>query len=408
MKLDLLNANATRVLRILESYGFQAYIVGGAVRDILMNRSPDDCDICTNALPEQIRDIFENKEPGYKTVLVGEKYGTVQVLSKTDGECFEITTFRSDDEYIDGRHPKSVSFSKNIADDLKRRDFTVNSIACSADFNIIDLFDGQGDIKNKIIRAVGNPYDRFNEDALRMIRAVRFSAKLGFEIEYATKSAIRSLASNITFVSKERITIEAEKILLSGNPEKFTDLSDLNLLEYIMPCLDCEIKTKKISQADKIKLLKSDFCVRFAALFAIYSFDTRDLKKLRLKNKDAADIKNIFAAVRIITADENHENPKVFLKNILRNFGLYVTESALNIANILHDINYFAIAREIISSGEAYDLSNLKIKGSDIINITGEQSGKKIGVILEKCLDYIIENPEYNTHEYLIDFVKLK
>ena len=398
---DLINPNSVKILQILENHKFQAYIVGGAVRDILMDKFPHDFDICTDALPDDMKNIF--RKLGYKTVLVGEKYGTVQVLF--NGEGFEVTTFRTDNGYIDGRHPESVSFSQNLADDLKRRDFTVNALACSVGenqkINIIDFFGGQSDIKNKIIRAVGDPCERFSEDALRMLRAVRFSAQLGFEIEQKTKSAIRNLAENITFVSKERITVEIEKILLSDNLLKIFDLSDLNLLEYIMPNLE----NKCHDTTNKINLLEKDFCVRFAALLEICSNNTDDLKNLRLKNIDKKNIKNIFSVVRIIK--NNNFISKVFLKKILRDFGLYATKSALNIMKMIYDFNALDLLREIESNNEPYKLKDLKINGIDIINITGEITGRKIGEILSECLNHIIEKPENNTRDELIDFIKI-
>jgi tRNA nucleotidyltransferase (CCA-adding enzyme) len=397
-----INKNAVKILQILESHGFQAYIVGGAVRDIVLNKPPHDYDVCTDALPDDIKDIFGSL--GYKTVLVGEKYGTVQVL--LNGEGFEVTTFRIDNEYIDGRHPESVNFSQNLADDLKRRDFTINALACSVNANseikIIDFFGGQSDIENKIIRAVGNPCDRFSEDALRMMRAVRFSAQLGFEIEPDTKSAICELAANITFVSKERITVEIEKILLSNNPEKFFDLADLNLLKHIMPVHKEKQHDEKIN---KIKLLEKDFCVRFAALLEICSSDADVLKNLRLKSNDVKDITNIILAVRKIKNNDSVIS-KVFLKMILRDFGLRVAKSALYIAKIIYDIDVFDVMREIKENNEPYKLSDLKINGDDIIEITGEIPGKKVGEILSECLNHVIENPKNNTREYLINLVK--
>ncbi|MCL2773439.1 MAG: CCA tRNA nucleotidyltransferase [Oscillospiraceae bacterium] len=407
-----LNPNAVKILQILESQGFQAYIVGGAVRDILMRQTPHDYDICTDALPPQIKDIFGSL--GFKTVLVGEKYGTVQILIPTsgreNGEFFEVTTFRTDNEYIDGRHPESVNFSKNIADDLKRRDFTVNAMSCSVDsggiITVIDIFGGQSDIKNKVVRAVGDPCERFSEDALRMIRAVRFSAKLGFEIEESTKSAICNLAGKISLVSKERISIEAEKILLSDNPEKFLDLSDLNLLKYFMPLLDEKIKQNQSGKINRVKFLEKDFCVRFAALFDIYSANADELKKLRMKNSDIKNITKIVSAVSIIKINSDFLKSKIFLKRILRDFGKYVSDSALNIADILYNINALGIMREIESNDEPYKLSDLKINGDDIINMTNGENNKNIGFILAQCLEYVIENPDKNARGELLEFAE--
>lgn len=448
MNIDLkINPNALHILNILQNRGFQAYIVGGAVRDIIMREPPNDFDICTDALPTQIKEIFNSF--GFKTVLVGEKYGTVQVC--VNGESFEATTFRTDNEYIDGRHPASVNFSKNIADDLKRRDFTINALACSVGknngemtaINIIDIFGGMQDIENKIIRAVGDPCERFSEDALRMIRAVRFSAKLGFEIEPGTKSAICSLAEKISLVSKERISVEIEKILLSDNPEKFAELSDLNLLKYIMPSFDKKIKLNKLSAAKKIefiKNLKKNFCVRFAALFNIYLLDEDmtgnefELRDLRLKNLDIKNIGKIFEVVRLIRNNSESLSSKIFFKRLLCDFGKSVLDSALNITHILYDTevdNIYNIIKEIELNGEPYKLSDLKINGDDIISLINNidnidsmdsigkscegntksnknnKNNKKIGLILSQCLEYVIQNPDKNTRAELIIFAEI-
>ena len=196
------------VFQLLEQKGFEAYLVGGCVRDSLVGRTPKDWDFTTNATPEEITDVFETAE--YKVVPTGIKHGTVSVV--IDSEVFEITTFRTDGEYKDGRHPETVEFASSIEEDLSRRDFTMNSIAYNPKKGFVDPFGGKEDIANKVVRATGLATERFNEDALRMLRCIRFSSQLSFEIEKSTFEAIKIYSDLIDKISKERITAELKNI----------------------------------------------------------------------------------------------------------------------------------------------------------------------------------------------------
>lgn len=202
----------TECLTTLRRGGFAAHPVGGCVRDLLLGRTPGDWDVTTSARPEQVMALFD------KTVPTGLKHGTVTVL--LGGHSFEVTTFRADVGYSDGRHPDAVVFGGSLAHDLERRDFTVNAMALGAEGEIIDPFGGQADLAKKLIRAVGDPRTRFREDALRMFRAIRFSAQLGFEVESETFSALLLLADSAKYVSGERVKAEVEKTLLSPHPER--------------------------------------------------------------------------------------------------------------------------------------------------------------------------------------------
>lgn len=206
-----LPAPVSQCLSALRRAGFEAYPVGGCVRDLLLGRTPGDWDIATAAPPEAVMALFD------KTVPTGLPHGTVTVL--LDGQSFEVTTFRADVGYSDGRHPDAVVFGESLEHDLARRDFTVNAMALREDSSVIDLFDGQADLKRQLIRAVGDPRVRFGEDALRMFRAIRFAAQLGFAIEENTFAALTALAGNAKHVSGERIKVEVEKTLLSPRPE---------------------------------------------------------------------------------------------------------------------------------------------------------------------------------------------
>ena len=199
------------IINTLQEHGFEGYAVGGCVRDSMLSRVPMDWDITTSAKPEQVKALFRH------TIDTGIQHGTVTVM--LDHEGFEVTTYRIDGEYEDARHPKEVQFTSNLLEDLKRRDFTINAMAYNEKDGLVDAFDGAGDLKRGIIRCVGNPIERFTEDALRMLRAVRFAGQLGFEIEANTKSAIVALAQNISKVSAERIQAELIKLLTSAHPK---------------------------------------------------------------------------------------------------------------------------------------------------------------------------------------------
>lgn len=215
------------ILEQLKENGFEGYAVGGCVRDSILGRAPGDWDITTSAKPEEIKRIFR------RTVDTGIEHGTVTVM--IGGEGFEVTTYRLDGKYEDHRHPKQVEFTPDLREDLKRRDFTINAMAYSPETGVVDLFDGMGDIERKCIRCVGNPMERFSEDALRMLRGIRFAGQLDFEIEKETEAAITKLAETIQNVSMERIRVEINKLLLSNNPEKMLLAEQTGLSRYFLP-----------------------------------------------------------------------------------------------------------------------------------------------------------------------------
>ncbi len=215
------------IITSLEDRGFEAYAVGGCVRDSLLGRIPGDWDITTSAKPEEIKSIFR------RTVDTGIEHGTVTVL--LGDESFEVTTYRVDGEYRDMRHPAAVSFTSSLAEDLRRRDFTINAMAYNMRTGLVDLYDGIGDLERRLVRAVGDPDERFNEDALRILRAVRFAAQLDFTVEEHTENAICRHAANLAAVSKERILTEISKLVCSAHIEKVEDLFRLGLAEYIAP-----------------------------------------------------------------------------------------------------------------------------------------------------------------------------
>ena len=229
----LLPEKVNFIISVLEKAGYEAYAVGGCVRDSLLGRAPKDWDITTNALPEEVKGLFR------RTLDTGLQHGTVTVM--LDGEGFEVTTYRIDGKYEDGRHPDSVSFTRELSEDLLRRDFTINAMAYNETKGIVDIFDGQADLENKVIRAVGDPVQRFSEDALRIMRAARFASELDFEIENETLDAMKKLSPNIEKVSAERIRVELMKLIMGKKPEKFHVLYETGITKHILPEWDiCE------------------------------------------------------------------------------------------------------------------------------------------------------------------------
>ena len=226
MKMDLPPKVKYIIDKIYEN-NYEAYIVGGCVRDAILGFEPNDYDITTSATPKVIKDIFRD----FKCIDIGIEHGTVSVV--IDDDIYEITTYRIEGEYKDHRRPENVDFTSKLEEDLKRRDFTINAMAYNEKEGLIDLFGGNIDIENKIIKTVGNPYNRFNEDGLRMIRSIRFSSKLNFKIEYNTLLAIYDNAQIIKNISLERITDEFNKIILSNKPENVIYLFKTKLLNYL-------------------------------------------------------------------------------------------------------------------------------------------------------------------------------
>lgn len=216
---------ARKIIDRLNEHGYEAYVVGGCVRDMILKREPGDWDITTSARPEQVKALFT------RTLDTGIQHGTVTIMVGKEG--YEVTTFRVDGDYTDGRHPDTVTFTPSLEEDLKRRDFTINAMAYNHNTGLVDIFGGREDIEGKVIRCVGNPTERFTEDALRILRAIRFSAQLGFEIKDATRQAITEIAPNLVHVSKERIQVELTKLLLSDRPEAMKLVYETGISPYV-------------------------------------------------------------------------------------------------------------------------------------------------------------------------------
>lgn len=425
-----------RILKRLKDNGYEAYIAGGAVRDILIGKTPHDFDIATSATPTEIKALFNH------TIDTGIKHGTVTVIENKIG--YEVTTFRNDGAYRDGRRPENVRFVKDVSSDIKRRDFTINAMMYSEDTGVVDLAGGKEDIEKKLIRCVGNPQTRFYEDALRMLRAVRFSAVLSFDIEEKTARAIKSCAFLIRHVSNERILEELNKILLSDNPDHIRVLYKLGLLKYIMPqlarCFGEKQKNKyhiydvgeHIMHA--VKYTPVDFTLRWAALMhdigkpCCSSIDNagiihfyghhRESKKIAVDvlhklRMDNESIKNI--AILIENHDVRVEPTPQAVKRTMARTGeelfkkLMLLQKADNKAkNSIHypdKLRKIEAAEEIyktiLAEDQPYLVSHLVINGNDLIKL-GYRAGRDIGEVLKKLIDEVIINPKLNNREYLI------
>lgn len=421
--------------------GFEAYIVGGCVRDFLLEKEPNDWDITTNAKPEEIQKIFPNSFYENKFLTV-----TVKTESKNENLAeIEITTYRSDAKYSDKRHPDEVIFAKTIEEDLARRDFTVNALAMDKKKKIIDLFEGQKDLEDKIIRTVGNPEERFGEDALRMLRAARFACVLNFKIEKETADAIQKNSIWMEAVSQERIRDEFLKIIMSDKPAEGIELlRELNLLKYVLPELlenynvaqnkhhiyDCYWHALKALEFTAKK--KYNIYVRLAALL-------HDIAKPKVKSGEGEN--STFYNHEIVGAKMTFQilNRLKFSKKeiekitkLVRYHLFYynvgeVTESSVRrlVKNVgvenIEELLQVRMADRIgsgVPKAEPYKLRHLKylidkvsqdpisakmlaINGNDVMQILKIAPGPKIGQILNVLLGYVLDNPKHNNREFL-------
>lgn len=378
--------------------GYEAYIVGGCVRDSIVGIKPNDYDITTNAMPEDIMRIFRN----YKIIKTGIKHGTITLI-KNENE-YEITTYRIDGKYSDNRRPEFVEFTSDIVKDLKRRDFTINSIAYNHKVGIVDEFNGIEDINKKIIRTVGNPDERFKEDALRIIRAIRFSSKLNFEIDKKTLQGIYKNIKLIKNISLERIQSEFNKILLSDYPEKIYILYDAKLFDIL------KIKNVKINESDlnKLKSSEKDLVIRLS-LFIYILGDIKESKKildlLRYSNKVKSKCITILDNINNDIIDDK-STIKIYLKEIGNeslNYLLYVKK----ILDKEFEKKYYSqiknLIKEINSNKECYSLKQLALNGKDLVDLGYE--GKEIGEKLNFLLNNVIKNPNMNNKTDLIKII---
>ena len=439
MKIEL-PRKVVLIIKNLQRHGYDAYAVGGCVRDSILNRKPEDWDITTSAKPEQVKRIFR------RTVDTGIEHGTVTVLIGKDG--FEVTTYRVDGLYEDGRHPKEVTFTSRLEEDLKRRDFTINAMAYNDDERLVDAFGGMRDLNYHLIRCVGDPKERFSEDALRILRAVRFSAQLAFPIEPETAEAIKSLAPNLEKISAERIQAELVKLLVSDHPERIQDACELGITKVVLPEWDDMVGVKQNTPHHKydvaahtvhaLQNVKNDKVLRLTMLFhdmgkpvmkttdengrdhfkghAIASEQIAKtvMKRLKFDNDTIRKVTKLVAY-----HDYRMEPTGANVRRAMQEIGveLFPYYLAVRLADTKAQSSYERrgkleniiqireLYRNALRNKECVTLKDLAVTGTDLINL-GIAPGKELGTLLNELLDIVIEDPAWNQKEKLCDYVK--
>lgn len=424
------------IITTLEQAGFEGYAVGGCVRDTLLQKEPDDWDITTNASPMQVKSLFQ------RTIDTGIQHGTVTVLM--DRETYEVTTYRIDGEYEDSRHPKEVIFTANLLEDLKRRDFTINAMAYNDRSGIVDAFGGIQDLENKIIRCVGNPVERFTEDALRMMRAVRFSGQLGYEIEEQTGQAVKQLAPTLSKISAERICTELTKLMVSSHPDYLKKAYELGMTKIFLPEFDAAMETEQNNPhhcysvgehiLHSLQQVRADKVLRFTMLF-------HDTGKALTKTVDEEGIDHFYGHVeksaeiadqrmkslrfdndtreKVVRLVKYHDmkielTPKAVRRAVVK-VGEDIFPYLLEVkrADLLAQSLYkreekemelqklTELYQQILEEKNCISIKSLAVNGSDLI-AAGMQPGKAIGETLHRMLDMVLEDPSLNTKEYLL------
>ncbi len=401
----------------LNQNGYEAFAVGGCVRDTLLGRTPGDWDITTSARPEQVKALFR------RTIDTGIQHGTVTVMLERTG--YEVTTYRIDGEYEDGRHPRQVEFTSDLLEDLKRRDFTINAMAYSHETGIVDAFGGMEDLEKRVIRCVGEPMERFEEDALRILRAIRFSAQLDFSIEEKTREAITRIAPNLAKVSRERVQMELTKLLCSDHPEQIRQVYETGISRYVSEEFSCLPWEKaEISPA-----LPKEKYVRWAAFLRCACPAEQDSWQTDLSCEKAAG-KNFCEerekAVRAggkILRDLKLDNETIGRVKTLTSWcGEKLLPEAPSVRramskmepevwDALVELNQYGdeilcLTKEIRAAGDCLDLKHLAVNGRDLMS-AGVRPGKDMGEILNRMLQEVLERPENNQKEILMSmFVK--
>ncbi len=428
------------IIAVIEKAGYEAYAVGGCVRDSILGRKPDDWDITTSAKPDKIKELFR------RTVDTGIKHGTVTVL--LDKEGFEVTTYRIDGEYEDSRHPKEVVFTADIVEDLKRRDFTVNAMAYNDSRGLIDVFGGIQDIGEKVIRCVGNPRERFSEDALRMMRAVRFSAQLGYTIHEDTKRAITDMAKNLENISAERIQTELVKLLLSPHPDYLKVCYEIGITRVILPEFDrCMVTPQNNPHhiysvgehtLHSMQEIEADKVLRLTMLFHdvgkpetrttddmgidhFYNHGTvgEDISKevLRRLKFDNDTIYKVSRLIRYHDYDI-HLSARGVRRAIYKiGEDIFPYLFAVKLADTLAQSDYereeklstlsqlHRIYEQVLEAKECVSLKTLAVTGSDLI-ADGMAPGRELGEVLNRLLEIVLEDPEHNNKEELLKYAR--
>lgn len=377
-----------QILFTLQGRGFPSYLVGGCVRDILLGKRPHDWDICTSAPPEQVLALFPGSRP------TGLRHGTVTVV--LGSKQVEVTTFRTEGGYSDHRHPDQVTFVGELTEDLSRRDFTMNAIALAADGLLADPFGGVEDIRARRIRCVGDPARRFEEDALRMLRALRFSAKLGFTIEIETLLAIQEKAPLAATLAAERVREELEKLLLTDAPETIQPLMEMGLLDaYLRDRPGSTALWRRLRRLPRRALFRwAGFAILLQRLSCIDSTEAF-LHALRL---DSRTIRCCAAAEKLLR--EPLPDTPLGWKKALRAWDVPGVSCAAEVSDALYGGHSAKALRTVLKSGECFSLKHLAVTGDDLLEIG--LRGRALGEMLNFLLDYVMEFPENNQRELLL------
>ncbi len=400
------------IIRTLNSQGYEAYAVGGCVRDSILGRLPEDWDITTSAMPEETKALFT------RTFDTGIEHGTITVLLNSVG--YEVTTYRVDGKYEDSRHPTEVSFTRNLREDLLRRDFTINAMAYNEQDGLVDIFGGMNDLQEGIIRCVGDAHARFGEDALRILRAIRFAAQLGFHIEGETKQGIRELAYTLRNISAERIQVEMVKLFMSKHPEHIQLAYELGVTSVIFP--EWDEREDKEHALQTLQLIPCHKAMRLAVV--LHSGQGDDVPKQVLR-RWKFDNETMKATCKLVKYYEYEIEPTaVQVRRAMNEIGVAIFPYYLEIRNadILareasarmtgSELADIAVLREnnqkicelynyITEKEQCITLKQLAVKGTDLLSC-GVKQGKEIGIVLQILLDMVLEEPTYNTKEYLI------
>lgn len=443
MKIEI-PKHANYIIKTLQHHGYEAYIVGGCVRDAVLGRTPNDWDITTSAKPLQIKSIFN------KTIDTGLKHGTVTVLMEKDP--FEVTTYRIDGTYEDHRRPNDVTFTTNLREDLMRRDFTINAMAYNEKDGLVDMFGGLEDLQAGIVRCVGRADDRFDEDALRMLRAVRFAAQLGFAIDKEAQDAIKRQACFLKDISAERIQVELTKLITSDHPEMIKICYELGMTAIFLPEFDEMMATPQNNPHHKfnvgdhtveaLKHIDGDKVKRLATLLhdvakpATRTTDDKGidhfyghyeksaemaeaiLRRLKYDNHTIKGVKHLIAWHDFRWDDETYAG-MARVRRLVSKVGIDYFEPLLELqrADILGQSTYLqdkklkvldetlAIYQEVKRNHDCLSIKDLNIDGIALIRI-GIPAGKRMGIILERLLDMVIEEPKLNQRGILLELAK--
>ncbi|MEE1314642.1 MAG: CCA tRNA nucleotidyltransferase [Faecalimonas sp.] len=432
----ILPEKVNHIICTLQAHGFEAYAVGGCVRDSVLGREPDDWDITTSATPEETKTLFR------RTFDTGIEHGTITVL--LDQDAFEVTTYRVDGKYEDSRHPSEVTFTRSLREDLLRRDFTINAMAYNDAEGLVDIFGGMADLQSKTIRCVGDARARFGEDALRILRAVRFAAQLGFAIEEETREGIVELAPTLEKISAERIQVELVKMLCSPNPAMLRTAYELGITKVILPEFDAMMATTQENPhhcytvgehtLKALEFVPADKVLRLTMLLhdvakpkmktideaGLAHFKKHDvegtqmaktiLRRLKFDNDTLAKVTRLVlyhdyrmeATPRLVRRAMSKIGKDLFLEYLEVRKADALAQSDYRREEKMENLRQIrSCYEEILEREECVSLKDLAISGSDLI-ADGMESGKEVGQVLNELLLRVIENPELNKKETLL------